>query len=146
MLGLFLLFGSQAFGAVEIGQRGGALLGLVVAALFIHGGKAGEFQNLVAGAEGMARAARVDLHGVIACIGHLAGDEAAPDQLVQPILLARQVCLNALGVEPDIAGANGLMRVLRAGLGLEVPRRAGVILGAVVPDDEVLRGGKRFLG
>ena len=59
MLGLFLLVGSQAFGAVEIGQRRGALLGLVVAALFIHGGKAGEFQDLVAGAEGMARTACV---------------------------------------------------------------------------------------
>ena len=146
MLGLFLFFGSQAFGAVEIGQRGGALLGLVVAALFIHGGKAGEFQDLVAGAEGMTCAARVDLHGVIARVGHLAGDKAAPDQLVQPVLLTRQVCLNALGVEPDIAGANGLVRILRALLLAEMAGLAGIVGRAVAIGDKITRSGQRLLG
>ena len=94
----------------------------------------------------MARASRVDLHGVIACIGHLAGDEAAPDQLVQPVLLARQVCLNALGVEPDIAGANGLVRVLRALLLAEMAGLAGIVGRAVAIGDKITRSGQRLLG
>ena len=94
----------------------------------------------------MARASRVDLHGVIACIGHLAGDEAAPDQLVQPVLLARQVCLNGLGVEPDIAGANGLVRVLRALLLAEMAGLAGIVGRAVAIGDKITRCGQRLLG
>ena len=92
----------------------GFFCALVVAPFLIDRRKAGELQNLLARAEDVFLAGRVDLHGVIERVGHLAGDKAAPDQLIEPVLLLGQVVLDGLRVEPDVARANGLVRVLRA--------------------------------
>ena len=53
---------------------------------------------------------------------------------------------HAIRRERDIRRADGLVRVLRAGLGLIRARLAGVILRAVVLDDKRLCGGKRLIG
>ena len=94
----------------------------------------------------MARAGGVDLHGVIARVRHLAGDEAAPDELVQAVLLLGQIILDALRVEPDIAGTDSLVRILRALLLAEMARGTGIILRAITLADQLARGGQRLLG
>ena len=146
MLILAGLVRDQTLGAVEIRQRGGFFLRLVVASLLIHCGEAREGHELVGRAEGMARAGGVDLHGVIARVRHLAGDEAAPDELVQAVLLLGQIILDALRVEPDIAGTDSLVRILRALLLAEMARGTGIILRAITLADQLARGGQRLLG
>ena len=53
---------------------------------------------------------------------------------------------HAIRRERDVRRADGLVRVLRAGLGLICARLAGVILRAVVLDNKRLRGGERLIG
>ena len=53
---------------------------------------------------------------------------------------------HAIRRERDIRRADGLVRILRAGLGLIRARLAGVILRAVVLDDKRLCGGERLIG
>ena len=71
-----------------------------------------------------------DLHAdaVVDGIGHLAGQEAAPDQAVQPVLLTGQ---------GRIGGADGLVGVLRSGLGLIDAGGCGVIALAVAGADDI---------
>ena len=89
---------------------------------------------------------KLDAHAVVDGVCHLAGEKAAPDQAVQAVLLARQVALDLLGCEGDIAGADGLVRVLRAGLRLILARRLGAVIRTVAPIDEVARRGLCLLG
>ena len=103
------------------------LLAVVVAGFLVNGGVAGEFQ--VAGTRVELMSARHDLraHAVIHSVRHLGGQKAAPDQAVQAVLLARQVALDLLGRQVDVRGADGLVRVLRAGLGLVVAGGLGIV-------------------
>lgn len=103
------------------------LLAVVIAGFLVNGGVAGEFQ--VAGARVELVSARHDLraHAVIHGVRHLGGQKAAPDQAVQAVLLTRQVALDLLGRQVDVRGADGLVRVLRAGLGLVVAGGLGIV-------------------
>ena len=129
----------------QLGQRVEDLLGLVVAAFLVHRQKAGEFQALVVGAEDMALTLGVDGGGVIDGVGHLAGHKAAPDQLVQAVLVARQTGGNVVGVKPHVAGADGLVRVLGRALALEAAGRAGIVGRAVASGDEIPGGKERLV-
>ena len=121
----------------QLRQRGLLLLLLIVAALLVHGGVAGELQ--VAGGAAEAVGARADLHAdaVVDGIGHLAGQEAAPDQAVQPVLLAGEVALHLLRRQGRIGGTDGLVGVLRSGLGLIDAGGRGVIALAVAGADDI---------
>ena len=89
-LGLFER--SAASPSVRSGRGDVALLLLLVLALFIDGGEAGKFQA-GSGWPGtdVARASMSMDTAVVDGVGHLAGQEAAPDQLVEPVLLRGQV-------------------------------------------------------
>ena len=126
-------------------QRGGLFLLVIVAGFLIHGGVAGELQAARARAEFMHARGDLDGDAVIDGVRHLAGEEAAPDEPVEAVLLARKVALEALGREVHVGGTDGLVRVLRAGLGLEAAGRGGIIVLAVAAEDESLRGGERLL-
>ena len=77
------------------------------------GEEAGELQHFARGAE--REVADGDVHvGDVEHRGlHLRGDEAVPDQLVEPVLLAGQEVLDRLGIELDRGRADGLVGVLR---------------------------------
>ena len=122
------------------------LLLVVVAALLVDGGVAGEFQ--VAGGTAQGVVAGGDLHGdaVVDGVGHLAGQKAAPDQAVEPVLLLRQVGLHPLRRQGRVGGADGFVGVLRAGLGLVDTGRGGVIGRAVAGVDQLLGLRLRLVG
>ena len=61
-------------------------------------------------------------------------------------MLLRQILAHRVGRERHVRRADGLVRILRAGLGLERARAAGVILRTVVRDDERFRRLQRFVG
>ena len=107
------------------------LLLVVVPALLIYGGIAGEFQVAGGAPQGMGTGG--DLHGdaVIHGVGHLAGQEAAPDQSVEAVLLRRQVALHLLRRQRRVGGTDGLVGVLGPGLGLVLPGHVGAIGRAV---------------
>src|SRR5690606_2272087 len=66
---------------------------------------------------------------------HLAGDEAEPDELVEPELVAVQVALHGLGRAGRVRGADRLVRFLRALLllaGPEAGRGGDVALAETV--------------
>ena len=107
------------------------LLLVVVPALLIYGGIAGEFQVAGGAPQGMGTGG--DLHGdaVIHGVGHLAGQEAAPDQSVETVLLRRQVALHLLRRQRRVGGTDGLVGVLGSGLGLVLPGYSGAIGRAV---------------
>ena len=54
--------------------------------------------------------------------------------------------LDKLRIERDIARANGLVAVLRVGLGLIAPGLAGGVLFTIAAADDVSGGGERFFG
>ena len=130
---------------VQFGQRVQLFLVFLVPSFLVDGQEAGEAQILMVGAERMPLAVGVDGRGVIDCIGHLAGHEAAPDQLVEPVLIPGQIRLQGLRVEAHIAGPDGLVCVLRGALGFEAAGCTGVVVLAIAFFNVVLGGGKRFL-
>ena len=136
----------QAFALAERGQRILKLVALLVLCLLIDGGVAGELQLGVVGAEGVPGGIHVHGHVVIDGVCHLACGEAAPDQAIEPILLLCQVLADHLGRQVHVRGADGLVGVLRAGLGLEASGLAGIVRAAVAADDIVLRSRERVLG
>ena len=140
------LFERQRLTLAQARQGICKLAALLVLRLLVHGGEALELHFRIGRAEGVARGGDFDSDVIIPRVCHLACGEASPDKAVEPVLLLREILAHKLRREVHVRRADGLMRVLRAGLGLEVPGRAGVILRAVVPDDEVLRSCKRFLG
>ena len=131
---------------LERRQRTAHLARLLVLCLFIHGGVARELLLGIVGAEEIARAAGVYDDVVVHGIGHLAGREAAPDEPVEPVLLGREVVAHAVRRERDVRRTDGLVRVLRAGLGLICARLAGMVLRAVVLDNKGLCSGERLVG
>ena len=148
-LGKLLLFRDvlelHGVALLERRQRTAHLARLLVLRLFVHGGVARKLLLGVVGAEEIARAAGIHDDVIIHGIGHLAGGEAAPDEPVETVLLRCEVVAHTIRRERDIRRANGLMRVLRTGLGLIRARLAGMILRAVVLDDERLCRGERLV-
>ena len=130
----------------QIGQRGLGSLLLVVPPLLIDGGKAGELQFRVAGPEGITGGLRLDGDAVIHRAGHLTGQEAAPDQLIEAELLAGQVLLDVLRHQVHIGGPDGLVGVLGVALGLVVAGLGRIVLPAVAVLDKALGRGNGLLG
>ena len=127
-------------------QGGFLFLLIIVLALLVHGGVAGEFQAGGAGAEAVSRS--IDLHGdaVIHGVGHLAGHKATPHQSVQTVLLAGEVLFQHLRRPVHVAGSDGLVGVLSAGLGLIViGSLGGIVLLTVAAHDKFLSGGNGLL-
>ena len=121
-------------------------LALLVAGFLVNGGVAGEFE--VAGARVELVLACHDLraHTVVHGVRHLGGEETAPDQAVEAVLLACQVALDLLWRQVDIRRANGFVRVLCAGLGLVVAGSLGVVVLPVAAENEGLCRGNGLLG
>ena len=99
----------------------------------------------MAGPELVPGALHLNGHAVIDGLGHLAGQKPAPDELVQPILLAGQVLLQLLRGEVHIRGTDGLVGVLGRVLGLEAAGLFGIIVLAVPSLDEGLGGSQSLL-
>ena len=136
----------QGLPLFQVGERGLGGLLLVVPALLVHGGEAGELQLRPAGPEGVAGGLGLDGDAVVHSGGHLTGQETAPDQLVEPELLGGQVLLDVLGHQVHVGGPDGLVGVLGVALGLIVPGLGGIILLAVAALNKALGGGDGLLG
>ena len=136
VLGGFGLGAEEALPLLQIGQGGLHLRGLLILALLIDSQKARKFHLGAAGSKGIARAGDLDAHAVIDGGGHLTGQKTAPDQLIQPILLRGKILFDFLRRDVDIRGTDSLVGILRAGLGLVVPRLFGIIVHPVAAGDE----------
>ena len=146
MLSLFLGGFAHLFPLVQVRQgRAGGLL-VLVPALHIDRGEAGELQALVAGPEQVGVAAYVNGDGVVHRVGHLAGQEPAPDQPVELILLGGEALAHVLRGQVDIGGADGLVGVLGVGPGLVRPGFFRNIGAAVSLADIAPGGVRRLLG
>ena len=135
----------QRFPFPQSGQGRFLFLFVLVFALFVNGGVARKFQARRGGAENMDPRRNVNGHTVIHGVFHLAGQKAAPDQLVQSVLLPREVALHLLRRQRHVAGSNGFMGILRVGLGFVVPGLGGVVILAVPSKNKVLGGSQRLL-
>ena len=96
--------------------------------------------------ENLIFAGRFDRGHIVDGIFHLRGDEPVPDQLVKPVLVLRQIALDQLRIERDIARADCFVSVLRVCLGLVAPGLTGVVFFAVAAADDFSRSGKGFFG
>ena len=131
---------------LQIRQRGAVGLRLVVPALLIDGNEAGEAKALVGGAEGVACARRIDGHGIVHRIGHLACQEAAPNQLIQPVLVRRQAAAYPLRIQLHMGGTDGLVGILGTGLGFIHMEGAVVIVLPIAAADKIGGGGHGLVG
>ena len=138
MLVLHGVYPLQRLALGQIRQRGLNFLGFIVFSLFIDGGKAGEFQTLVVGPEHVVAAGGFDGNGIIEGVGHLAGYKAAPNQLIEPVLILGQVAGNSLRVQTHITGADGFVGILGGIFRFELPVRAVVIGCTVTAGDKFL--------
>ena len=129
----------------QIGQGGANGCLALLLGLHVHGGEAGEFQAGMGGTEQMGGSGDVDGHAVVSGAGHLTGDEPAPDELVQLVLLRRQALAHGVRVQVHVGGTDGLVGVLSAGLGLKGAGGLRIELGAVVVDDIGLGGLQRVV-
>ena len=136
----------QVLPLLQIGQGGLGSLILIVLTLLVDSGKAGEFQLRVAGPEGIARRLGLNGYAVVDGRSHLAGQETAPNELVELILLAGQILLNLVGHQVHVGGTNGLVGVLSASLGLVVPGLGRIVLLAVAGLNKTLGSGNGLLG
>ena len=145
---LFRLYAGEGegFPLLQIGQRGLLHLVLLVPALHIDRCKARKLQGGVGGPEGVARGLHLDPHAVVDGIGHLTCQEPAPDELIEPVLLAGQVLLDLLGRKADVGRPDGLVSVLCAGLRLEMAGLGGIVILSVAADDHLLGGGQSLFG
>ena len=89
----------------------------------------------------MSRAFRIDGHGIIDGVCHLAGQEPAPDQLVELILVQGQAGTNPLRVQLHMGGADGFVGILGPGLGLVHMEFSVIIFFAVAAPNEIGGGG-----
>ena len=135
----------QRLALVQVGQRRIQLLLLVVAALLIDGREAGKAHTLMARTEQVLSAAGLDGRHVIDGARHLRRQKAAPDQLIEPELVLRQVVLHHLRRQLHMTRPDGLVRILRAGFRLIAPRAARIIGRAIAAADHVRRRGQRLL-
>ena len=87
------------------------------------------------GTEQMGGSGDINGHAVVSGVGHLTGDEPAPDELVQLVLLRRQTLAHSVRVQVHIRGTDGLVGVLSAGLGLEGAGGLRIKFRAIVVDD-----------
>ena len=78
-------------------------------------------------------------------VRHLARDKARPDQLVQLILVGREILADLVRQQRHTRRTDGFVRVLRVPLGLEHARLAGIELLAVAPADKARGGGGRLV-
>ena len=136
----------QRLSLSEVRQGRLDFLLLVVLSLFVEGGEAGKFEALVVGPEHILPALGLDGHVVVEGAGHLRGGEAVPDQLIEPELVLVEVGPYPLRVQLDITGPNGLVGILRGGLGLVAVGLAVVILAAPAAQDIVLGRRQRLFG
>ena len=146
---VLLLLGAlqlQGLPLLQVGEGGLGGLLLVVPALLVHSGEAGELQLRPAGPEGVAGGLGLDGDAVVHGGGHLTGQETAPDQLVEAELLGGQVLLDVLGHQVHVGGPDGLVGVLGVALGLVVPGLGGIILFSVAALNKALGGGDGLLG
>ena len=134
------------FPHLQIRQRRAVCFPLLVLALLVHGNEAGKPKALVGGTEGMTGAGSIDGNGIINGVCHLACQKAAPDQLIQPVLVVCQAGTHPLGVQLHMGGADGLVGILGTGLGLVHMERAVVIFLSVAVGNKVRRGGHGFVG
>src|SRR5699024_6034375 len=93
----------------------------------------GEGGRAVAGVVGAGLAGDPDAHGGAAGVGHLGGDGALPDQLVEAVLLGVEHTVQLAGGGEGLAGgADGLVRLLRVlDLARVLPRRGRDVVAAV---------------
>ena len=136
MLLLLDIGGKRLLPHCEIRQRRADGLLLIVPSLFVNGNKAGKAQTLVAGTEHMSGAHGVNGHGVINGAGHLRRKEAAPDELVELILIGGQTGTHPLRLQLHMGRPDGLVGVLSARLGLEYVVLAVIILASVAAADK----------
>ena len=131
---------------LQLRQLEDLLLLVLVVRLLIDGRVAGELQAAGAGMELVA--VRLDLHAdaVVDGVCHLAGQETAPDQAVEAVLLTGEVALDLLGRQVHVGGTDGLVRVLCTLFCLEAACGRGIILLSVAAEDKALRVGERLLG
>ena len=140
------LLALQHIALVKAGQRLAALILLIViGALLVHGGKAGESDRVTGCAEHMIFAQDIGRDGVQDRISHLAGNKTGPNQLVELVLVERQAAADHIGLELDIGRADRLVRVLRTVLGAERARLARIERIAVLLTDERSRSRGRIV-
>ena len=134
------------FPFLQVGQgRLGRFLVLVLA-LHIDRHIAGEFQGGVGGPEVIPGALHVDAHAVIHRRRHLAGQETAPDQFIEAVLLLGQVLAHLLGGQIHVGRPDGFVGVLGPRFGLIVPGFAGVVALAVAAQNKIPGGGGGLIG
>ena len=138
------LFKVHPLALTQARQRVFDLSALLVPRLLVHGGIAGELHLGIVGTEGIAGGNDVDRDVVVDGVCHLAGREAAPDQAVETVLLLRQILAHHIRRQVYVSRTDGLVGVLRAGLGLIAPRRAGII-GLAVTLGDIASGGRKRL-
>ena len=143
--GLHLLEGRPVAG-LQPGQGRFLLGGGVVGALLIQGQKAGKRHALSCGAEDPAAAADVRGHGVQHGVGHLAGDEPGPDQLVQPVLVGGEAFFQAFRLQGGIGGADSLVGVLGILFGVEGAGFCRLVFPAELAGDIAAGGSQRLVG
>ena len=141
MLLLIRIPGQHLFPHGQVRQRRAHGLPFLIPALLIYGNKAGEAEALVGGAEGVPRTAGIDGYGIIQGICHLACQEPAPDQLIEPVLVRRQAAANPLGIQLHMGRPDGLVGILGGILGLIYMEGAVIILLAVALGDKAGGGG-----
>ena len=122
------------------------ILIFIVANGVIQHHKAGEFNGVSAGAEKILSGSDVHGNGVQLGIFHLAGHKAFPNQLIELKLVIGELTLDRIRRKRRVGRTNGLMRVLRTGLGLIHVRRLGAVLRAEFIPDQCTCGCLRLLG
>ena len=118
---------------------------LVVRALLVDRGKAREGHRMAGGAEHLSLAHNVRRNRIQNRVRHLARDKARPDQLIQLILVRREILTDLIRQQLNVRRADGFVRILRIALGLEHARLAGIELVAVAPADKARGGGGRLV-
>ncbi len=145
VLGGIVFLRSNRLPLNQIGQGSELLCLVVVLPLLIHGGKAGELHGRVVGTIDMPVGHHINGHGAVYRIGHLAGQEAAPDELIELVLLRGQAFANLLGNQVHIGGADGLVGILGIALAFEAAGLRRIIRLPVSGQNQVLCRRQRLL-
>ena len=112
----------------------------------VNRGKAGKGYRVAGGAEHLPLAHNIRGNRVQNRVRHLAGDKARPDELIQLVLVGREVLTDLVRQELDVGRADGFVRVLRVPLGLEHARLAGVVLVPIAAADKAGGGSGGLVG